>query len=71
MADAQIINDLQQKIRILEERLRALEKEQRMICQDILSGRSKEHMQQRLLDKPTEKLQELKERLDEQIKIEI
>ena len=71
MADAQIIIQLQEKIKILEERLRALEKEQRMICEDILSGSSKEHMQQRLLEKPTEKLQELKERLDEKIKIEI
>ena len=71
MADAQTIIQLQEKIKILEERLRALEKEQRMICQDILSGRSKEHMHQRLLEKPTEKMQKLKERLDEQIKIEI
>ncbi|KYK24944.1 hypothetical protein AYK24_10530 [Thermoplasmatales archaeon SG8-52-4] len=71
MDDAQKIIELQEKILSLEERLRALEKEQRMICQDILSGRSKEHMQQRLLEKPTEKLHEIKERLDEQIRIEI
>lgn len=71
MADSQIIIELQDKIRILEERLRALEKEQRMICQDILSGMSKEHMQKRLLEKPAENLKELKEKLDEQIRIEI
>jgi hypothetical protein len=71
MADAQIILELQDKIKILEERLRALEKEQRLICEDILSGRSRERMQRRILDKPTEKFHEIKERLDEQIKIEI
>lgn len=71
MDDAQIILDLQDKVRILEERLGAIEREQRRIREDILSGRSKERMQKRILEKPPEKMEEIKERLDKQIKIKI
>ena len=71
MDDAQTMLELQEKITILEERLRALEREQRNICEDILSGQSKERMQKRILEKPPEKIEDLKEKLDKQIKIEI
>ena len=71
MDNAQTILELQERFMILEERLRALEREQRNICEDILSGRSKECMQKRILEKPSKKMEVLKEKLDKQIKIEI
>jgi len=71
MDDAQIISELGEKIRNLEERLRAIEKEQRKIREDILLGTAKTRMQKRILEKPPEKMEELKEKIDKQIKIEI
>ena len=71
MDDAQTILDLQEKIFRLEERLRAVEREQRNIREDILSGRMKERMQKRLLEKPKEDKTKLREKIDKQIKIEI
>ena len=71
MDDAQIIYELTEKIRILEERLKALEKEQRLIREDILSGNMNERMRKRMLEKPSGKREEIKEKLDKQIKIEI
>lgn len=71
MDDAQIITQLENKIRNIEERLRAVEKEQRNIREDILSGRAEVRMQRRLLEKPQKKIKDLKNKLDEEIKIEI
>jgi len=71
MDDAQIIADLRDKIRNLEERLIALEKEQRMIREDILSGNSRERMHKRILQKPPGKREDYKEKISKQIKIEI
>ena len=71
MDDAQIINSLENKIRNLEERLRAVEKEQRIIREDILSGIPEERMQRRILENPPKKIKDLKEKLDKEIKIEI
>jgi chaperonin cofactor prefoldin len=50
MSDNELIEDLEEKISNIEERIKAIEKEQRMICEDILSGRTKERMRQRLLE---------------------
>ncbi|MCK4365056.1 MAG: hypothetical protein KAW45_03295 [Thermoplasmatales archaeon] len=71
MDDAQIILELEDRVRNLEERLKALEKEQRLIREDILSGSMKERMRKRMLEKPSGKREEIKEKLDKQIKIEI
>ena len=71
MDDAQIILELENRIRNIEERLKALEKEQRLIREDILSGNMKERMRKRMLEKPSAKREEIKEKLDKQIKIEI
>lgn len=71
MDDAQIILDLQEKIKNIDERLRAIEKEQRRIREDILLGTPKERMQKRILEKPPEKREDIKQRLDKKIKIEI
>jgi len=71
MDNAQSILELQEKIRDLGERITALEKELRMMREDILSERAKERMQKRILEKPSERLKEIKEKMDKKIKIEI
>ena len=71
MADAQTIKELTNKIKILEERLQAVEKEQRYLREDILSGNPEERIKRRLLEKPTKNIKDLKEELDKEIKIEI
>ena len=71
MVDAHTILKLQNKITNLEERLRAVEKEQRNIREDILSGKPEARMQKRLLEKPPKTIEELKEELDKEIKIKI
>ena len=71
MDDAQIITELENKIKNIEERLRAVEKEQRNIREDILSGKAEVRMQKRLLENPQKKIKDMKDKLDEEIKIEI
>lgn len=72
MGDAeQIINQLYEDLREIKERLHAIEKEQRRIREDILSGEPKERMQKRLLQQPKEKITDKKEKIDNEIKIEI
>ena len=71
MADARVVKDLKNKIRILEERLMAVEKEQRNLREDILSGNPEERIKRRLLEKPQKNIKDLKEELDKEIKIEI
>ena len=71
MDDAQMLSELKEKVNQLEERIRALEKEQRNIREDILLGKPKERMQKRILDKPNADKDKLKEKIDEKIKIEI
>jgi len=63
--------ELKEKIKEIEERLTAIEKEQRTIREDILSGRAKERMQQRILENTQKKVEELKKKIDSEIKIEI
>jgi len=69
--DEKLIIQLRKEIRELEWRLRAVEKEQRIIREDILSGEAMERMKKRLLNNPPENIIELKKRIDDQIKIEI
>jgi hypothetical protein len=71
MADARVVKDLKNKIRILEERLIAVEKEQRNLREDILSGNPEERIKRRLLEKPQKNIKDIKEELDKEIKIEI
>ena len=63
--------ELKEKIKELEERLIAIEKEQRTMREDILSGRAKERMQQRILENTQKKVEEIKKKLDNEIRIEI
>ena len=69
--DEKFTIQLRKEIRELEWRLRAVEKEQRIIREDILSGEAMERMKKRLLNNPPENIIELKKRIDNQIKIEI
>ncbi|MEA2055417.1 MAG: hypothetical protein U9O49_01130 [Candidatus Thermoplasmatota archaeon] len=69
--DEEFITQLKEKITQIDERLSAMEKEQRLIREDILSGRPSERMKRRLLENTSKNSRELKERLDKEIKIEI
>ena len=71
MSDNELIEDLKEKISNIEERLKAIEKEQRMIREDILSGIAKERMRQRLLENTAKRSEEVKKKLDKDIKIGI
>ena len=71
MSDNELVEDLKEKIMDIEERIKAIEKEQRTIREDILSGRAKERMQRRLLENDQKKSEELKKKLDKDIKIGI
>ena len=69
--DEELLSKIVRKINEIDERLTAIEKEQRLIREDIFSGKAKERMQRRLLENQPEKLHEKKKKLDENIKIEI
>ena len=69
--DEEFITQLKEGITQINERLSAIEKEQRLIREDILSGRPSERMRKRLLENTPKNSRELKEKLDEEIKIEI
>ena len=69
--DEETINKLLNEIKEIKERLNAIEKEQRWIREDIISGNPKERMQKRLLESQPEKLYHKKEKINQKIKIEI
>ena len=58
--DEEHITVLVEEIKELKERLNALEKEQRQIREDILSGTPKERMQRRLLENPEDRFCKIK-----------
>jgi len=66
-----LLKSLKEDLREIKERLRAVEKEQRIIREDLLSGEVKERMQKRILEKHPKKIKELKEKIDEEISIKI
>ena len=69
--DKNLIIQLRKEIKDLEWRLSAVEKEQRMIREDILSGEPVERMKKRLLNNPPENIDEVKKKIDSQIKFDI
>ena len=69
--DEGFITQLKEEITQIKERLSAIEKEQRLIREDILSGQPSERMRKRLLENTPKNSRELKEKLDKEIKIEI
>ena len=69
--DEKVINRLQKEIEELEWRLKAVEKEQRLIVEDILSGEPIARIKKRLLDKTSDEFDESMKKLEKQIKIKI
>ncbi|RLF63679.1 MAG: hypothetical protein DRN33_03655 [Thermoplasmata archaeon] len=64
------LEKLKEELLNIRERLVAIEKEQRMIIEDILSGNPRERMKKRLLEKPSNKKEEIEKKL-ENLRIEI
>ncbi len=64
------LKKLKEELINIKERLIAIEKEQRTIIEDILSGNPKERMRRRLLEKPSNKKEEIEKKL-ENLRIEI
>ena len=69
--DEETLNKLTEEIREIKERLVAIEKEQRWIREDILSGNARERMHSRILNNKPKNINEKKEKIDDEIKIEI
>lgn len=70
MVDDGLLSSLKEEIEQLKERVIALEREQRLLIEDILSGEPQVRLQKRLLEKPRD-IEELKRKIDEKIRIEI
>ena len=71
MMDEEILNQINGKINNIDERLTLIEKEIRLIREDILSGNPKERMHRRMLENRQEELLEKKKKLEKDIKIKI
>jgi len=69
--DEKTLKKLIEEIKEIKERLVAIEKEQRMIYEDILAGNPRERMYRRLLNTKSENIIEKNKRIDDDIKIEI
>jgi len=66
-----LLKDLKLDLGEIKERLIAVEKEQRRIREDLLSGEAKSRMQKRMLEKPTKKIKDIRKKIDEDIEIKI
>jgi chaperonin cofactor prefoldin len=71
MIKKEFVSQLEEKIKSIDDRLKALEKEQRMIREDILSGSPSERMKQRLLQNTQKRQEELKKKIENDINFEI
>lgn len=71
MKDNDTLDELKKEIKQIKERLRAIEKEQRLIREDILSGEPASRIKKRMLEKPGDNVKDKKKKLDEDIRIEI
>ncbi len=71
MSKKEVITQLEEKIKNIDERLKAIEKEQRLILEDILSGVPNEHMRLRLLQNTQKRKEELKKKIENEINFEI
>ena len=65
------LNQINKKLELLDERMTLIEKEIRLIREDILSGNPKERMHRRMLENVNEDLEEKKKKLEKDIKIKI
>ena len=66
-----MIVQLEQKIQSMNDRLEALEKEQRLMREDILSGTPVERMRQRLFENPEKRKEQLRKKIENEINFEI
>jgi len=66
-----ILQQIKEELIEIKERLRAVEKEQRLIREDILSGEAKIRMQKRMLENKPSNRKELKKKIEEDINIKI
>jgi hypothetical protein len=71
MKNKDVIVQLEEKLTNIDDRLKALEKEQRLIREDILSGIPVERMRQRLLENTQKRKEELQKKIDNEISFEI
>ncbi len=71
MIKKEFVSQLEEKIKSIDDRLKALEKEQRMIREDILSGSPSERMKLRLLQNTQKRQEELKKKIENDINFEI
>jgi chaperonin cofactor prefoldin len=71
MKNKDVIAQLEEKLTNIDDRLKALEKEQRLIREDILSGIPVERMRQRLLENTQKRKEELQKKIDNEISFEI
>jgi len=71
MKNKEIITQLEEKLTNIDDRLKALEKEQRLMREDILSGIPVERMRQRLLENTQKRKEELQKKIDNEISFEI
>ena len=66
-----LVKELKEELIEIKERLRAVEKEQRKIIEDLLSDDTKERTQKRFLEQHPERMKQLKKKLEEDINIKI
>ena len=71
MKSKEVIAAIEEKLINMDDRLKALEKEQRLIREDILSGIPVERMRQRLLENTQKRKEELQKKIDNEISFEI
>jgi hypothetical protein len=71
MGDQKILTEILEEIKLIKTRIRALEKEQRMIKEDILLGNTKERMLRRILEKNPKNIEEMKKEIDKKIQIKM
>jgi hypothetical protein len=71
MSNKEFVTQLEEKIKNIDDRLKALEKEQRLIREDILSGVPSERMRHRLLENTQKRKEELKKKMENDINFEI
>ena len=69
--DEETLKKLIEEIKEIKERLVAIEKEQRLMREDILAGNPRERMHRRLLNTKSENIIEKNEKSDDEVKIEI
>ena len=65
------LDQINKKLENIDERMTLIEKEIRLIREDILSGNPKERMHRRMLENVNEDLVEKKKKLEKDIKIKI